>query len=1005
MTVISPSKDEGKRHLTQLPVKSFVVAPGDVVGGLIYVMDKPLGIEEGMIGMSIDSPGYRDYVKNLILRLDNNRKINLHPPEERQLQEKYNSLIKNPNFNFATLEPATQNILIDLFLHHPNIAHYIEGLKGDEKAKVNAIKEEFLVINPKEPLHRKESVPLMENLRKLFSKRMHEMTTTRYVNVGMGGLLFANYKKECQIKDKEHFAAHIKKLMHANKPDPVNNVYMIKQDGKLGAFHGTGPGFSKILKTNTGKKLQENFTIPKVFTIVLPLWTLIRVTGQRIGYLIKNSPVDVNTDAIAETMATKLATNRGIEAQEIETLKGTYEDGSPKVTTLVTWTPGCRDFSGTEKVQGNSQKHKGLLVAQTKNGETIKIDKEGNLLHRKEIKVKEEVTGYQYFKNGIEVTDKDKLKVVTQAYTDGTMMAEDRVDGLGESLVTLIAQGDRDAIGKKGQNKAYVPTENGRFKFYGIDFGKAYKNDPNPLLATLSDDFSFKSPTGTGDVYFSNYTVLYDNPLRDKMKGIYLLAALRGELKDPRKAEIADEFANKEPKDLAFAQKLRAMPGESPEELIDAEIEKYRAEIKENPSKEKEYNVYIKKLEDIKRIAKETDDGILRIFSQRSQLLPSEIDALERMEKLTARNASITKKDKNVTIIRNHIHVKRKDRIAWQFENGRLTTTLTADDAPKIQTKFNKMISLLKEQKHLLEHSDPAQAKTLQEVINQLDSFTFVAGKNALPKLASDEHLAAFCQYVSEDKIAKVHDLKEYKDAAAKREFSAKRDAIDKLAAKDNPTVTQKETAKPAATLFEVVKANPQPVHQAQHAQTQERRKKPLTTREPAQVPPIPKLDQLAEQEVYSFETFDAYTKAKPDDVFRFHHINEIKPIKMGNFQQHDARVIFFEVPKGSGNHATVFAQTSTSGLKYSTPITEDLDKFRLAAQETCRLAVFASTPDKPIYMSPKLSDAKKEIMQKAFSDAVEEAIAKGKFKRENKPELLERDKPNMSRGPQNVAG
>ncbi|MGD9592629.1 MAG: hypothetical protein AB7V32_08925, partial [Candidatus Berkiella sp.] len=192
---------------------------------------------------------------------------------------------------------------------------------------------------------------------------------------------------------------------------------------------------------------------------------------------------------------------------------------------------------------------------------------------------KDKLLGYDYYKNGKRVDTVD-AKNAAKAYENAFAIAEDRIDGLGESLATLIAQGDRDAIGKKGQNKAFLPTENGRFKFYGIDFGKAYRSK-NPILASLKDDFSFKSPTAAvGDVYFSNYSILYDNPLRDKMKGIYLLAALRGKLTDPQKEQIAKEFEEKDPKDPHFAQKLRNMPkpGESPEEIINIEIKKYQDE-------------------------------------------------------------------------------------------------------------------------------------------------------------------------------------------------------------------------------------------------------------------------------------------------------------------------------------------------------------------------------------------------------------------------------------------
>jgi hypothetical protein len=52
----------------------------------------------------------------------------------------------------------------------------------------------------------------------------------------------------------------------------------------------------------------------------------------------------------------------------------------------------------------------------------------------------------------------------------------------------MLSTGDRDGMGKKGQNKAITPldppVDNQIYQFYGIDYGKAYVAD-NPVIKSL----------------------------------------------------------------------------------------------------------------------------------------------------------------------------------------------------------------------------------------------------------------------------------------------------------------------------------------------------------------------------------------------------------------------------------------------------------------------------------------------------------------------------------------
>src|SRR5262249_22322795 len=90
----------------------------------------------------------------------------------------------------------------------------------------------------------------------------------------------------------------------------------------------------------------------------------------------------------------------------------------------------------------------------------------------------------------------------------------------------------------------------------GIDFGKAYEKE-NPIIDSLSNDFSVINPSNRKK-RFLNISILYDTPLREKMKGVYLLAALRNKLTDIEKEKIAKEFWDSG--DTVFADKLRGYP-------------------------------------------------------------------------------------------------------------------------------------------------------------------------------------------------------------------------------------------------------------------------------------------------------------------------------------------------------------------------------------------------------------------------------------------------------------
>ncbi len=983
------------RHLNQLPQKSFKVAPGDVVGGLIYVMDKPLGIEEGMVGISIDSPAYRAYIKDFIRSLDQRRQDsnNAAPSEIKQIQNKYNGLVKFPSFADLSLEQ--QEMVMDLFLHHPNIQSYLNGLPDNEKKIMTDFASEAFNFDPNEPLHKRIPVPFITNLKKLFSKKMHEMTRTQYINEGMGGLLFEQYKVHCGIRKHEPFAKQIQKLItqgnEKNKDPnlPKNKVYMIKQDGELGLFGGTGPSVKKILKTTTGRKLQ-NLMTPKwlIPTLGLSGLYVAAVLGVRkIGYLLKNKPTTVNAEAITETIATKIASVRGCYTQDIETVKGTYEEGSPKIVTMVTWTPGCRDLTG--KLMGGDAKMRNIIVAQSKKGEIIKIDKNDNLLIKREIK--EGV--YKYIKidtkgNSTEYSE-GNLKLIKKEYDTAKAVSEDKIDGLGESLITYISLGDRDGIGKKGQNKAVTPAPGKRFQFFGIDFGKAFKGE-NPIVGSLRDDFSFKEPVGSfprslfDDTRFVNYSIMYDNPLREKMKGVYLLAALRGLLTDPHKEKIAKEY---EATDKAFAEKLRNHPVDglnSDLMLIDKEITHYLNEAAAFPEKADEFKIYIERLNDIRAIAVKTDNTILKVFEKRLKLLPSQIDILEKMEKLTAHKAHILSSDGKVIL--NHIQVKNKNRIPWQFDDhGNLVSGPITRDLGAVIQKFTTLTENLSRHAKTLNPKDA----DLESLLAHLKSVKFTEAGIKIPKL-TDKQQAAFSKYITEESIAIIQDLPEYRNDTKRKAFHDRLKALN--SSKNTVSVLPATVVSPNPTVNPV-----QPAQELFSAATPAPDKRKSILFEEHHLTPL--TEEVAISQNGSLEQLNKYLNDESKRV-----LHNIKYFEASAPKSSEPTMITFEIPLKSGNEIKIqVRQQSTSSVQFSSKKDLSIERFRQVAIETCRLAVFSAAAKAELTISDSLADYKKVIMREAFDLALKEAITLGLFNDDTKPQISpelsiqHKDRPSLA--------
>jgi hypothetical protein len=922
------------RYLTQLPPKSSKVAPGDVVGGLIYIMDKPVGVEPGMIGISIDSPSYREYVLSQLKLLERNK----HP--HKQLQSRFNHYVKKtPGYS-----ELSQEAKIDLLLQDKkHLQHRYPMTKADAK-KI------FLSFG-----------------------KYHEVKAwqTFYENIGTGGLLFHEYEKKLKTSKKDHFASHIQKFI-----DNGNPVYMVKQDGKM-VFGRTGPDVKRLLKTEIGKKMQApaNASLAIATGGTSALLAAAGLLGWRAMILKQNTPTNANSAAIIEDVATKLANIRGFSSQDIQTIQGTYANGTPKIATIVTWSPGCGDLTG--KLSGGEKDKTNVIVSWDKNGAHLKVDKDGNILRTKKSEIAgKEVIGYEKILEDGSVEDVNK-----EVYEAGLAVSEHRIAGLGESLISFISMGDRDGIGEVGQNKVILelkpPHGNHLYQFFGIDFGKAYEGK-NPIIDSLADDFSIINPSNRKS-RFLNISILYDTSLRDKMKGVYLLAVLRNKLSDEEKERIAIEY--EEGGDKSFADKLRAYPdslfdkygenigmeltGTDAEKLMEKqkiqrwikngdlwwikkEENKYRelASKASNKKRQKHYSQYADKLSHVYNLAKDADNKVLAVFSNRLHLSPKQIDLLENVEKLTAHKIHVTSPDGKVQL--NHLRVEREDRVPWQLtqENGKFT----------LHCKATKNLDEIKNRLALLE--DP-------ELLSKIK----IDNKNLRIEDLTQLELDKLGEQLSEERVASKRSISGFRTQSMRQSF-------------ENRLLLNK-----ALEAEKAKSVDPMPEKTHVPKKTEPRKLNNKAKRSKAVTP------SFANKQVPSVQDTVLNQHACSTTYLQNHILEnqqQYTHLKVSTEAPGSINIDICEDEKALPIRAQVNDDITNKTVSYSLNQNISIENFEMACRHICQLAIATAAPFAQFDISVAPSE-NRAFIQKALDEAIAKAIQENRFDETTKPILVGR--------------
>ena len=191
---------------------------------------------------------------------------------------------------------------------------------------------------------------------------------------------------------------------------------------------------------------------------------------------------------------------------------------------------------------------------------------------------------------------------------------------LGKYKAFFLLTADRDAVGRRGQNKGFAHG-----KFFAIDPGHSLEG--NAKYLKVSDDLSFKDTYGRSTKpRFENFSVFDDDTFFSKMEGVVNLreTAKRGEFKD-------------------LFDKYREAFNPNAEGISDAEKALRTKIIEDINKKEAEFNESLKKILDVSVNNLDLYDDL---SDQPESVRRGAIENLANLEKLTSATTWTSKKGK-----------------------------------------------------------------------------------------------------------------------------------------------------------------------------------------------------------------------------------------------------------------------------------------------------------------------------------------------------------------------
>ena len=535
--------------------------------------------------------------------------------------------------------------------------------RRNENLKVGEMKGENIIILGDKPFGIEPGyliVLISNELIAMINKLRPKLNLTDHDSLG-------NFCKN-QPTEAEKLFSEVKEKLLNGEHDYNVSLYMTKgdyNDPTLFPSH-VSPPRSRLTKAGTIKK--KNWSIRWIWLLGYAIHK--KFTGNR---------SKVNRNNLRECLATDLARDYGLHAQEEFIILSTYEDNYPKIIPTCKWEPRLRVF---DNCLAGDKGHKKYLV-----------------------KVKDYLDGKPVFltdENGYLFSDK-----IT-------------IPSLGRYWVVPTQQNDKDKVGSHGQNVGSVKNE-----LFIFDTGQAYRA-PNQLVDHLHDDCSIDPPH---NIFIKNLSFFYDTKLSERMAGVLSLYQISDQktrdeiftLEEQNKiALVIDEYKKSFPS-------LPSIELGAEEARFDKYINGLKKLKKEAHNKldfiaKAEYKKYAEDIKKTKNIAIANRKKMLHVFKERLQLSPEKVDLVDHLEKLCGKTSILSNDGK---VILNHLRLLPNEKPSfWQWlrgiqpERNRVRWTIQENEqkiflsAVASEQRCDQMLTILNE---YLKHSDTANNISIQE--------------------------------------------------------------------------------------------------------------------------------------------------------------------------------------------------------------------------------------------------------------------------------------------------
>ena len=398
-----------------------------------------------------------------------------------------------------------------------------------------------------------------------------------------------------------------------------------------------------------------------------------RIKNRKLGQIYRlqtaSSADSISAGAVTEALANDLTRVAGVPAQELQIVRGKYSDGHPKLMLAAKFAEGYKDMED------------GMI------------------------------------KDGRAVAPTNK---------DGTKGPDP--EPLGKFKAFFLVTADRDAVGRRGQNKGFVDG-----KFFAIDPGHSLEG--NGKYLEISDDLSFKDTYGSSTKpRFENFSVFDDDTRAAKFQGVLEMRELKqsGAFK-----KVFDDYRRAfDPKEDGISDAEKALRNK-----IIAEID----------AKEQEFNESLNKLLRVAGMQLELNDD-LKAFSPQVNVGDA-IETIANLEKLTSPTTWVSKKGQ---VALKHLEVLPESRVPWRahLEGDNIVYYCDKPLSREVQDSLRAMVS--QSPGTFLHVDGQGTTKILVPVVGCEKAFAALSEENVVKLTHPEEYMA---QKAGEDrlKVAKTY--------------------------------------------------------------------------------------------------------------------------------------------------------------------------------------------------------------------------------------------------------